>query len=83
MNPVIPNHKLCCRATQTFKAGPGVASFEVPLFPGQQQVKVTRAGVVMVDVIGSEIVNASTNPAVIALCDHQTFTGSALLGSLG
>ena len=62
-----------------FEALPGVVSFEVPRFPGQQRLQVTRGGVVLVDVVGSELVNASTDPAVLARCDHQTFTGSALL----
>ena len=71
-------------AARTFQGGPGVVSFEVPLFPGEQRLTVTRhtgggVPVVLADVVGSEHVNASTNPAVIARCDHQTFTGSALL----
>lgn len=64
----------------TFEAGPGVVSFDVPRLPGQQRVKVTRGGVILVDVVGSELVNISTSSYVLARCDHQTFTGTALLG---
>jgi hypothetical protein len=62
-----------------FHAPVGLQSFEVPRLPGAQVLKVTRGGVVLADVTGSEVVNASDNPAVLARCDHQTFTGSALL----
>jgi hypothetical protein len=58
---------------------PGVVSFEVPLFPGQQKLQVARGGVVVAEAIGSELVNASTNPSVVARCDHQTFTGSVVV----
>ena len=48
--------------------------------PGQR-IQVTRGGVTLADMLGSELVNASTDPAVLARCDHQTFTGSAVLAS--
>ena len=65
----------------TFDAGPGLVSFEVPRFPGAQLLKVMRGGTVLANVVGTEVVNASNDPAVLARCDHQTFTGAAdLLG---
>lgn len=63
----------------TFYAEAGVVSFEVPRHPGAQRLTVTRGGVVLADVVGAELVNASHNPAVLARCDHQTFTGAVLL----
>ena len=54
-------------------------SFEVPRFSGQQRLRVVRGGVVLADVVGAELVNASDAPAVLARCNHQTFTGSAVL----
>ena len=57
----------------------GLVSFEVPRFAGAQKIKVTRGGVVLANVVGSELVNASSDPAVLARCDHQTFTGAASL----
>ena len=38
-----------------------------------------RGGKVLVDVVGAELVNASHDPAVLARCDHQTFSGAAVL----
>jgi hypothetical protein len=35
--------------------------------------------VLLANVTGAELVNASDAPAVLARCDHQTFTGSAVL----
>ena len=68
-------------AEQTFwVASAGLHSFEVPRFPGAQRIRVSRAGGrVLADVVGSELVNASTDPAVLADCNHQTFTGTAAL----
>ena len=63
----------------SFTAGAGVMSFEVQRYPGQQRLRVTRNGMVLADVVGSELVNASSDPSVLARCDHQTFTGSAEL----
>ena len=63
----------------TFRAAPGVVSFEAPRHPGRQRLRVTRHGTVLADVVGAELVNASSDPSVLARCDHQTFTGSALL----
>jgi hypothetical protein len=66
-------------APKHFLAQPGVVSFEVPRFSGQQRLRVMRKGVVLADVVGAELVNASDAPAVLARCNHQTFTGSAVL----
>ena len=66
-------------SARIFHAAPGISSFEVPRFPGRQRLKVMRDGVVLADVVGAELVNASSDPAVLARCDHQTFTGSAEL----
>ena len=63
-------------ATQTVVLPAGVVSFEVPRYPGKQRVQVRRNGSVLADVVGAEMVNASTNPDVLARCNHQTFTGS-------
>jgi hypothetical protein len=62
-----------------FQLAAGLQSVEVPLMPGLQQFKVMRDGRVLADVVGAELFNASTNPAIIASCNHQTFTGSTLL----
>ena len=55
----------------------GLVSFQVPRRPGMQRVVVSRAGEVLVNVTGAERVNVSTAPAVLADCNHQTFTGYA------
>ena len=70
-------------SARVFHAAPGINSFEVPRFPGRQRLKVMRDGVVLADVVGAELVNASSDPAVLARCDHQTFTGSAELRAAG
>ena len=59
----------------------GLVSLQVPRRPGMQRVVVSRAGVVLVNVTGTERVNASAAPAVLERCNHQTFTGHARLRS--
>ena len=56
---------------------PGLHSFSVLRQPGLQNIRVVRNGVLLANATGAERVNASTDPAVTARCDHQTFAGSA------
>ena len=66
-------------APRSFHATTGVVSFEVPRFHGAQRIKVMRGREVLADITGTELVNKSTDPSVLAHCNHQTFTGVARL----